>query len=413
MVVCAILVFGLAAVALVSTVLHLLYNYTLLKSIPGPILASVSDLWTINDARHFADLHQAYGDVVRLGPNVVSLRNVGDIARVVKQLPQPQRTCRQLGGTEEAVRDLVQTIRQHRIVDITTSLQFIADEFMNRLLPDYTAVVPETRTQFQGQTQPTSSLFTTIEELLLRGPVSLLKRERLSCYTSPNTPSTRRDVPDPIFIHSPPTRAIKTFSEILFTTTVSTLKETFVSAIPLLLRSPKALCKLRREIDDAVWFPNRKSETYLDAVVNETMRLVLLSIAPQEIKTDCGLHLSSMYIPPGTTITYYPYVILTNASQFGSDIEAFRPERWLTTDQENRRKMNEALLPVSVVLDQYLELEHLWMELKQALVVLLQAFQDTEEQKAQHGLDIGADSLYPQPTLVDFQSRPLRPTHGV
>ena len=52
-----------------------------LNKIPGPILASLSNLWRLFDVwgrrpdRTHLKLHERYGDVVRIGPNVVS---VGD-----------------------------------------------------------------------------------------------------------------------------------------------------------------------------------------------------------------------------------------------------------------------------------------------------------------------------------------------
>jgi hypothetical protein len=57
----------------------LAYIRSPLKDIPGPFFAKFSDLWRF--CNHYSrshietqkDLHEKYGDTVRLGPNIVSL----------------------------------------------------------------------------------------------------------------------------------------------------------------------------------------------------------------------------------------------------------------------------------------------------------------------------------------------------
>lgn len=50
-----------------------------LRSIPGPFLAKFTDLWRLravwkgNFQRAVIDLHRTYGDVVRVGPNTISI----------------------------------------------------------------------------------------------------------------------------------------------------------------------------------------------------------------------------------------------------------------------------------------------------------------------------------------------------
>lgn len=71
------------SIALAAIVLHLARNYFTpgVYSVPGPFLAKLSSLWRLIDvARGRPDitlykLHQKHGDYVRLGPNVVSVRN--------------------------------------------------------------------------------------------------------------------------------------------------------------------------------------------------------------------------------------------------------------------------------------------------------------------------------------------------
>jgi hypothetical protein len=55
------------------------YHNSPLKKIPGPILAKFSNIWRFYNhygQRHIEtqkELHKKYGDVVRLGPNTVSI----------------------------------------------------------------------------------------------------------------------------------------------------------------------------------------------------------------------------------------------------------------------------------------------------------------------------------------------------
>ena len=65
------------------------YNYFLLDgSIPGPFLARFSDLWRLLVIRRghaqdiYLDLHKKHGEIVRIGPNCVSLTGYDSIQAV-------------------------------------------------------------------------------------------------------------------------------------------------------------------------------------------------------------------------------------------------------------------------------------------------------------------------------------------
>jgi hypothetical protein len=59
--------------------IHIFTCYWRLRRIPGPYLASISDLWRLlavyrrRPQEIQLQLHRKYGDVVRLGPNCVSV----------------------------------------------------------------------------------------------------------------------------------------------------------------------------------------------------------------------------------------------------------------------------------------------------------------------------------------------------
>lgn len=60
-------------------VLQLIWNLCRLRGIDGPVLARCSDLWRFSktyqgNMQHvYLNLHRRYGNIVRIGPNTVSL----------------------------------------------------------------------------------------------------------------------------------------------------------------------------------------------------------------------------------------------------------------------------------------------------------------------------------------------------
>ena len=74
-----------AAVGLLVLSLWCLHSYLRLHQVPGPFLATISNLprvlWILSNRAHdlHIDLHKRYGKLVRFGPNMVS---VGDPAEI-------------------------------------------------------------------------------------------------------------------------------------------------------------------------------------------------------------------------------------------------------------------------------------------------------------------------------------------
>jgi hypothetical protein len=72
------------SILLLILVAHFTRNYFTsgVSSVPGPFLAKISNLWRFLDVANghaevtLQKLHRKYGDFVRLGPNVVSVRNL-------------------------------------------------------------------------------------------------------------------------------------------------------------------------------------------------------------------------------------------------------------------------------------------------------------------------------------------------
>lgn len=81
---------NITSILLLCTLLHLIRNYLTpgLSAIPGPFLAKLTNIWRFVDVSKGQaqvtqlKLHRQYGDYVRLGPNVVSIRDLDAIKTI-------------------------------------------------------------------------------------------------------------------------------------------------------------------------------------------------------------------------------------------------------------------------------------------------------------------------------------------
>lgn len=85
-------------------VTQLLYNWLgyNLRSFPGPTLAPFTDAWRVwntwykKDEKPFIELHKKYGDVVRMGPNVLSFSRAETITDIYGTRQNYEKVFRQL-----------------------------------------------------------------------------------------------------------------------------------------------------------------------------------------------------------------------------------------------------------------------------------------------------------------------------
>lgn len=101
---------GLIAKASVLGLIYLVTQYALaymrspLKAIPGPLLAKFSDIWRF--LNHYGQthietqrtLHEKHGDIVRLGPNTVSVADPS----LIKTIYNTRGTFLKVGATSPA-----------------------------------------------------------------------------------------------------------------------------------------------------------------------------------------------------------------------------------------------------------------------------------------------------------------------
>jgi cytochrome P450 len=121
-----------------------------------------------------------------------------------------------------------------------------------------------------------------------------------------------------------------------------------------LMKNPAKLDKLREEVDQAfesgalshpVQYSDALKLTYLTAVIKEAGRLFpsFQSTMPRYAPPG-GLVVCGKYIPGGYKLGMNPYIVQRDKDVFGEDSEHFRPERWLESDERNRRMEKSMLI---------------------------------------------------------------------
>ncbi|CAG8396419.1 unnamed protein product [Penicillium salamii] len=125
------------------------------------------------------------------------------------------------------------------------------------------------------------------------------------------------------------------------------------AAVYYLLKNPSSLAKLREEIREAAaqgrlsryatWKESRELP-YLDACVKEATRLHPPFALPFErIVPKEGMEVDGYFIPGGTRVGISPWAMQREASVFGADPDAWRPERWLCSEVK-QQEMYSSLL---------------------------------------------------------------------
>ncbi|TKX26893.1 cytochrome P450 monooxygenase-like protein 5 [Elsinoe australis] len=107
-----------------------------------------------------------------------------------------------------------------------------------------------------------------------------------------------------------------------------------------LIRNPDCLRRLReelqeRKIDGRLQFPAKFSQVsdwpYLQACISEALRLhPAVGMALPRVVPENGRTLAGVFLPEGTVVGMNAWVIHRDPAIWGKDVDAFRPERWLT-----------------------------------------------------------------------------------
>ncbi|KAI0729732.1 cytochrome P450 [Fomitopsis betulina] len=120
-----------------------------------------------------------------------------------------------------------------------------------------------------------------------------------------------------------------------------TIASTLTFVIYLLSDHPDVLNRLRSEILETVGqrgrptYEDMKEMKFLRAVINETLRLYpavpfnMRYAVKEALLPNPDPKGRPLYVPPGTAISYYPFVIHRNTEYWGPDAMEFDPDRFL------------------------------------------------------------------------------------
>ena len=128
------------------------------------------------------------------------------------------------------------------------------------------------------------------------------------------------------------------------------------------MKHPQVLKKLQQELDEAnlphpISYRDAKDRLpYMDAIIKESMRLHPgVGLLLERVVPDGGVQLpDGPFLEAGTSVGMNAWVVHLDIA-FGSNPEAFDPERWLLHDSEDeeafrarRRRMNDSDLTLYV-----------------------------------------------------------------
>jgi len=114
-----------------------------------------------------------------------------------------------------------------------------------------------------------------------------------------------------------------------------------------LAHTPHAQARLQQELDEALGseddpvtsFQSTKSLPYLEAVINESLRMHATSgIGLPRLVPEGGLTVCGKTFPAGTCLSVPTYTIHRDKAIWGEDVDSFRPERWFERDKGDIQK---------------------------------------------------------------------------
>ena len=154
----------------------------------------------------------------------------------------------------------------------------------------------------------------------------------------------------------------------------------------LILRDRRVHDKLRDEIESAIpangadWdLPEMsvlRKLPYLEACIKESARLKPSSnIMAERVVNSDDAFIAGVPIPRGTIVAINTAGLNTDPHIWGSDVEAFRPERWLEASEEQRVLMHRADLTFSAGKRMCLGLNVAWLEMKKVIPALIMNFE--------------------------------------
>ena len=165
-------------------------------------------------------------------------------------------------------------------------------------------------------------------------------------------------------------------------TTAATMTATMTAIMFYLRGNPVPLEELRKELQDAGLsndevpsYIQTSKLPYLAAVIKESMRLFPVQTWPLErLVPFGGINVAGHSIRAGTSVGVFVPALHLDQHVFGADVESFRPERWLDTNTERVKKMEQTFMGFSkgrrVCLGQHVAV----MQMKKVVPALIMSF---------------------------------------
>ena len=165
---------------------------------------------------------------------------------------------------------------------------------------------------------------------------------------------------------------------------IDSISTAFVSTFVLLMRHPRAMAKVREEIDTAFYngdlsdplqWREANRLRYLDSVLKESLRhgQAPRSSIERSVPPD-GTTIDGHHLPAGAIVEWQVDALHCDSDIYGEDVEDFRPERWLVPNTQKRKRMEHGLLAFNISRLTCVPVRAVWLELKNVVILILLRF---------------------------------------
>ncbi|KNG49034.1 cytochrome p450 [Stemphylium lycopersici] len=358
----------------------LAYLRSPLKSIPGPFLAKFSNAWRF--LNHYGQthietqrkLHEQHGDVVRLGPNTVSVSD----ASLIKTIYNIRGTYLKNALQIESIMDddlrtlcaqlesrFIEDANKGKTCDIADWISFFAWDFLGDMTWSQ-------RIGFMEQGMDVGDMLGTAERVMryfsVVGQIPALDKW---LGKNPKWPRFLYKFDD---FSVAAGFSVQRFMERMQNPELGKGKKDFLNGFLeakkehpelvtdnevigyMIINSPASKARLVEELRSAnLSFPapytSIEKLPYLDACIKEGLRMhPVIGHILERVVPNSGLTLpNGTIVPPGTIIGVNPWVIHYKEDIYGERPHEFRPERWMRAEKEDGaayeariRKMKDA-----------------------------------------------------------------------
>ncbi|RYC93541.1 hypothetical protein BFJ63_vAg3521 [Fusarium oxysporum f. sp. narcissi] len=407
-----------------------------LRKFPGPWIAATSNAWEIyhsltNDRfRAIHELHEKHGNVVRIGPNQVSVASPEAFHHVFvtkcssflktdfyatiqpgigpkyaglfnyinhKQAMAERRDLQPMFSPgsmkhyeakfDEQLDILMEAIKQKGKVDLFGLFKFfmldvIGDLALNK---SFDQVTSGKEHQYVVDFNNAFMLI-GLERVgdYLKQDMSKKQGSLMSGYLDPTTGEPKEG-------YSAWSIALAGHGFIVAGSEATSITLTYL--IWMLIKRPDVDHRLRLELSSlgkSYSSTDLANLPYLDAVIRETLRVYPPAPAPMpRVVPKSGFEFEGVSYPPDTVISAQPYTIHRYEGVF-EDPNEFRPERWLNVPSEKKDRMYRAFVPFSAGQRGCIGRGLAWMHIMKCIARTLQEFDRFElaEGMADYDMDL-------------------------